>query len=76
MEVAEAPTPKVKAKPKGTGGGTKSPRAKARALAKTAQIIRSKPGGVRTGPKKPMNSWSTGPKKPAATKRPTGPRKP
>jgi GTP-binding protein len=76
MEVADAPAPKAKVKPKGTGGGTKSPRAKARALAKTAQVIRSKPGGVRTGPKKPMLGRPTGPKKPAATKRPTGPRKP
>jgi GTP-binding protein len=76
MEVADAPAPKAKVKPKGTGGGTKSPRAKARALAKTAQVIRSKPGGVRIGPKKPMLGRPTGPKKPAATKRPTGPRKP
>ena len=76
MEVAEAPVEKPKAKPKGTGGGTKSPRAKARALAKTAQVIRSRPGGVRTGPKKAPAGRPTGPKKPSATKRPTGPKKP
>jgi GTP-binding protein len=75
MEVAEAPAAKPKAKPKGTGGGTKSPRAKARALAKTSQVIRSRPGGVRTGPKKAPPGRPTGPKKPSATKRPTGPKK-
>ncbi len=62
---------KAKAKPKGTGGGVKSPRAKARALAKTASIIRSRPGGARTGPK-PPKTRTVAPKKPA---KPAGPKK-
>ncbi len=62
---------KAKAKPKGTGGGVKSPRAKARALAKTASIIRSRPGGARTGPK-PPTTRTVAPKKPT---KPAGPKK-